>query len=85
MWGFFLNDRPVSDYADARRSDAAAFNRLFHALLGRGVYVAPSAYEANFLSIAHDDATLAITREALDGAFAALAAGVAGTPAEGRA
>ncbi len=78
MWGFFLNPDPVADYAGARRSDAAAFNRLFHALLGRGVYLAPSAYEANFLSVAHDDETLAVTRAALDGAFAEAARGAAG-------
>jgi glutamate-1-semialdehyde 2,1-aminomutase len=77
MWGLFLNAAPVVDYAGAKRSDAAAFNRLFHALLGRGVYVAPSAYEANFLSVAHDDETLALTREALDGAFADAARGAA--------
>jgi glutamate-1-semialdehyde 2,1-aminomutase len=70
MWGLFLADAPVTDYATAKRSDAARFGRLFHALLARGVYVAPSAYEANFLSVAHDEATLAATREALDGAFA---------------
>ena len=75
MWGFFLNAAPVVDYAGAKRSDGAAFNRLFHALLGRGVYVAPSAYEANVLSVAHDDETLALTREALDGAFADAARG----------
>ena len=74
MWGFFLTARPVADYATAKQSDAPAFNRLFHALLGRGVYVAPSAYEANFLSVAHDDETLALTRAALDGAFAEVAA-----------
>jgi glutamate-1-semialdehyde 2,1-aminomutase len=73
MWGFYLNDRPVADYAGAKRSDAPAFNRLFHAMLGRGVYLAPSAYEANFLSVTHDDETLAITRAALDAALAELA------------
>ena len=75
MWGFFLNERPVENYADARTSDAAAFPRLFHAMLGRGVYLAPSAYEANFLSVAHDEATFAATREALDEAFAEVARG----------
>jgi glutamate-1-semialdehyde 2,1-aminomutase len=77
MWGFFLADGPVADYAGAKRADAAAFNRLFHGLLGRGVYVAPSAFEANFLSVAHDDETLAATREALDAAFADVARGAA--------
>ncbi|GJG88284.1 glutamate-1-semialdehyde 2,1-aminomutase [Gemmatimonadetes bacterium T265] len=74
MWGLFLNDRPVADYAAARTSDAAAFARLFHAMLGQGVYLAPSAYEANFLSVAHDEATFGATRAALDVAFAEVAA-----------
>jgi len=75
MWGFFLADRPVTDYAAAKTSDTARFGRLFHALLAHGVYVAPSAYEANFLSIAHDAETLERTRAALDGAFAAVGGG----------
>ncbi len=74
MWGFFLNPAPVVDYAGARSSDTAAFARLFHALLGHGVYIAPSAYEANFLSIAHDDETFAATEAALDAGFADVAA-----------
>jgi glutamate-1-semialdehyde 2,1-aminomutase len=74
MWGFFLNSHPVADYAAAKTSDTPAFNRLFHALLGQGVYVAPSAYEANFLSVAHDVETLAVTRRAFDAAFAEVAA-----------
>ena len=73
MWGFFLNERPVTDYEAARTSDTVAFARLFHALLGQGVYVAPSAYEANFLSVVHDDATFAATSTALDVAFAEVA------------
>ncbi|MDQ6925401.1 MAG: glutamate-1-semialdehyde 2,1-aminomutase [Candidatus Eremiobacteraeota bacterium] len=80
MWGFFLNARPVTDYAAARTSDTAAFARLFHALLGKGVYLAPSAYEANFLSVAHDAETFAVTRAALDGAFADVAVQRRGTP-----
>jgi glutamate-1-semialdehyde 2,1-aminomutase len=73
MWGFFLTATPVTDYTTARTSDTAAFRTLFHALLARGVYVAPSQFEAGFVSLAHDDGTLAHTREALDGAFAEVA------------
>jgi glutamate-1-semialdehyde 2,1-aminomutase len=73
MWGFFLADRPVHDYADARTGDTVGFGRLFHALLEAGVYVAPSAYESNFVSLAHDETTLAITRAAFDAAFGELA------------
>ncbi|HEY0778892.1 MAG TPA: glutamate-1-semialdehyde 2,1-aminomutase [Gemmatirosa sp.] len=74
MWGFFLTEHPVTDYAAARTSDTAAFARLFHTLLGHGVYLAPSAYEANFLSVAHDDETCAATEAALDAGFAEVAA-----------
>jgi glutamate-1-semialdehyde 2,1-aminomutase len=74
MWGFFLADRPVHSYADAKTNDTAAFGRLFHAMLGAGVYLAPSAYEANFLSVMHDDATLAATHAAFERGFAAAAA-----------
>ncbi len=73
MWGFFLNERPVTNYAEARTSSAASFNRLFHAMLGRGVYLAPSAFEANFLSVAHDAGTFDATRDALDATFAEIA------------
>ena len=73
MWGFFLNAHPVTDYAAARTSDTAAFGRLFHALLGQGVYIAPSAYEANFLSVVHDEATFEATRDALDVAMSEVA------------
>ncbi|MDF1502404.1 glutamate-1-semialdehyde 2,1-aminomutase [Roseisolibacter sp. H3M3-2] len=75
MWGFYLSDAPVHDYAGARRSDTAGFARLFHAMLAAGVYLAPSAYEANFVSLAHDEHTLAVTRAALDAGFAAVARG----------
>jgi len=72
MWGFFLADDPVTDYASARRSDTARFARLFHALLDRGVYIAPSAFEAGFVSLAHDDETLSLTRAVVDAAFASI-------------
>jgi glutamate-1-semialdehyde 2,1-aminomutase len=72
MWGFFLNDAPVIDYAAARTSDTATFARLFQGLLERGVYIAPSAYEAGFTSLAHDEGAIAATREGVEGAFGAL-------------
>ncbi|HYJ74217.1 MAG TPA: glutamate-1-semialdehyde 2,1-aminomutase, partial [Kineosporiaceae bacterium] len=50
---------PVLTYDDARRQDLAAFRAFFHALLDRGVYLPPSAFEAWFLSAAHDDEALA--------------------------
>jgi glutamate-1-semialdehyde 2,1-aminomutase len=60
MFSIFFTDVPVRDYATALRSDAKLFGRFFHACLDLGVYLAPSAYEAGFLSTAHDG--MAITR-----------------------
>lgn len=73
MWGFFLAEAPVADYASARTADTARYARLYHALLGQGVYLAPSQFEANFVSLAHDDETLARTGDAARTAFAAAA------------
>ncbi|HEU6451085.1 MAG TPA: glutamate-1-semialdehyde 2,1-aminomutase [Gemmatimonadaceae bacterium] len=55
MWGFFFSGEPVRDFAGAKRADAALFRRFFHAALERGVYLAPSPYEAAFMSAAHGD------------------------------
>lgn len=73
MWGFFFTDQPVTDYATAKTADTARYARFFHALLDAGVYLAPSQFEAAFVSTAHDDTTLAATREAFAHAFAGLA------------
>jgi glutamate-1-semialdehyde 2,1-aminomutase len=54
MFSIFFTDTPVRDYATALKGDAKLFGRFFHACLSRGVYLAPSAYEAGFLSTAHD-------------------------------
>jgi glutamate-1-semialdehyde 2,1-aminomutase len=58
MFSIFFNPAPVRDYATAVASDAKLFARLFHACLERGVYLAPSAYEAGFLSTAHEGAAI---------------------------
>jgi glutamate-1-semialdehyde 2,1-aminomutase len=57
-------------YAQAVACDTARFNRFFHAMLARGVYLAPSAFEAGFLSMAHDEAVIGATVEAARAAFA---------------
>jgi glutamate-1-semialdehyde 2,1-aminomutase len=49
---------PVRGYDDARRQDLGAFRAFFHAMLDRGVHLPPSAFEAWFLSSAHDSAAL---------------------------
>ena len=73
MFGAFFNDgAPVTRYAQVRASDARRFGRFFQAMLGQGVYLAPSRYEAGFVSAAHGDADIDATLAAADAAFAAL-------------
>ncbi|WP_019875080.1 glutamate-1-semialdehyde 2,1-aminomutase [Sporichthya polymorpha] len=55
MFSVFFTDAPVRNYDDARAQNVPAFNAFFHAMLDRGVYLPPSAFEAWFLSAAHDD------------------------------
>jgi len=70
MFGFFFRAEPVRSFADAKESDVALFRRFFHGALNRGVYIAPSAFEAAFVSSAHGDAEIALTLERLDAALA---------------
>jgi glutamate-1-semialdehyde 2,1-aminomutase len=69
MFGLFFTDQKVDTYAQATACDTAAFNRFFHAMLERGVFLAPSAYEAGFMSSAHDDSIIDATIEAAREAF----------------
>ncbi|WP_313919164.1 glutamate-1-semialdehyde 2,1-aminomutase [Tahibacter sp.] len=55
MFGLFFTDQTVETFAQATACDTALFNRFFHGMLHRGVYLAPSAFEAGFLSSAHND------------------------------
>ena len=70
MFGLFFTEKKVETYADAIACDTQAFNRFFHGMRTRGVYLAPSAYEAGFLSSAHGDVEIAHTLEAARAAFA---------------
>ena len=72
MFGMFFSADKVDTYAGALACDTAAFNRFFHEMLDRGVFLAPSAFEAGFVSSAHDDAVIAQTIEAARAAFHAL-------------
>ena len=72
MFGLYFGAGPIHGYADVGRCDLAAFNRFFHAMLDRGVYLAPSAYEAGFVSAAHGEAELAHTLAAARESFATL-------------
>jgi glutamate-1-semialdehyde 2,1-aminomutase len=58
MFGFFLLPELPQNYATVMTSDSPKFNRLFHGLLDRGVYIAPALYEAGFVSAAHTDADI---------------------------
>lgn len=70
MFGlYFAADVPTS-YAEVTASDRARFNAFFHAMLEAGVYLAPSAYEAGFVSAAHTDADIDATVDAARQAFA---------------
>ena len=69
MFGLFFSDQPINGFADVGRCDLPAFNRFFHAMLDRGVYLAPSAYEAGFVSAAHGEAEIAHTLAAATEAF----------------
>jgi glutamate-1-semialdehyde 2,1-aminomutase len=72
MFGLFFTDQRVENYAQAMQSDSARFNRFFHGMLERGVYFAPSAFEAGFVSAAHDDALIDATVAAAREVFATL-------------
>ncbi len=73
MWGFFFRDEPVRSFADAKTSDVDRFRRFFHEALERGVYLAPSPFEAAFMSSAHTNHVVDETLDRLDGAMAAVA------------
>ncbi len=75
MFGvFFSKEANITNYQQATQCDIAAFKRFFHLMLDQGVYLAPSAYEAGFLSIAHSDDDLAYTIAAAKKAFIQLKA-----------
>ncbi|MBI5419909.1 MAG: aminotransferase class III-fold pyridoxal phosphate-dependent enzyme, partial [Deltaproteobacteria bacterium] len=69
MWTIFFQKGPVVDYATAKRSDTSAYARYFHGMLSQGIYLAPSQFEAGFVSLAHTrtdlDRTIAAAREVL--------------------
>jgi glutamate-1-semialdehyde 2,1-aminomutase len=74
MVGFYFTPGPVTDLASAKTADTAFYAQFFHAMLDRGVYLAPSQFEAGFLSVAHDDAAIDETIRAADDAMASLLA-----------
>ena len=70
--GVSIAERTVTDYASARAADTTAYGRFFGAMLARGIYLAPSQFEAIFVSLAHDDAAIETTLRAAAAAFSAL-------------
>jgi len=70
MFGIFFRAQLPRGFAEVMQSDREAFNRFFHAMLERGVYLAPSAYEAGFVSAAHSPADIEATLAAARAAFA---------------
>lgn len=76
MFGMFFTDQSrVARFDDVANSDLAAFSRFFHGMLDNGVYLAPAAFEAAFVSRAHDDQAIQRTLDAADKAFEAVARG----------
>jgi glutamate-1-semialdehyde 2,1-aminomutase len=69
MFGLYFRDTPPRSYAEVMECDTTAFGRFFHAMLDEGIYLAPSAYEAGFVSAAHREADIDATVEAAQRAF----------------
>ncbi|MDP8051840.1 glutamate-1-semialdehyde 2,1-aminomutase [Pasteurella atlantica] len=73
MFGLFFTDQSsVTSYKDVMQCDVAMFNTFFHKCLEKGIYFAPSAFEAGFMSLAHSDQDISKTLEVVDKVFAEL-------------
>ena len=75
MWGVFFHDGPVHSFEDAKGSDAKAFARFHKAALDRGVFFAPSAFEAGFTSTEHRDEQIRFTLDVVEEAACVAVAG----------
>lgn len=74
MFGLFFAESAPTSYAEVMKCDRDRFNRFFHAMLRRGIYLAPSAFEAGFVSAAHSESDITRTLEAAAAAFSDVAA-----------
>ncbi len=74
MFGLYFSSQVPTSYTEIMRCDQSAFNAFFHAMLDHGVYLAPSAFEAGFISSAHTEREISLTFEAAERAFASLRA-----------
>jgi glutamate-1-semialdehyde 2,1-aminomutase len=70
MFTFFFTDQPVHDWESAKACDTARFAKFFHFLLERGIYIAPSQFEAGFVSAAHTEDDIRVTTDAARAFFA---------------
>ena len=76
MFGFFFTDqKTVTCYEDVAKCDTERFKQFFHLMLEHGVYLAPSAFEAGFISLAHRSSDIEATLEAADRSFARMLSG----------
>ncbi len=73
MFGIYFRAQPPKTYSEVMQCDVQRFNRFFHSMLSQGVYLAPSAFEAGFVSAAHGEAEIAHTLAAADRTFRELA------------
>jgi glutamate-1-semialdehyde 2,1-aminomutase len=71
MFGLYFRDELPTSYAEVMSCDREAFNRFFHGMLQEGIYFAPSAFEAGFVSAAHGDAEISSTLAAAERIFSA--------------
>ena len=69
MFGLYFSEQPPTSFDEVMKSDKEAFNRFFHSMLQHGVYLAPSAFEAGFVSAAHGENELVKTLEAASSSF----------------
>ena len=69
MWTLFFTGHQVTDWTTAATADRARYGRFFHAMLSRGISLAPSQFEANFISAAHTAVDVAATVDAIAGAL----------------
>ena len=72
MFGLFFSEQPANSFDDLTSEGEALYKKFFHEMLNRGVYLAPSAYEAGFISSKHDDDLIDATIKAAQESFKAL-------------
>ena len=72
MFGFFLCEGPVRNFEEAKTNDAELFGKLHREMLKRGIYLAPSPFEAGFTSLAHSEEEIDRTLEAFDQSFSVI-------------